>query len=199
MLTLLSLFALVSDVKGPDPFVGFGITPIPLTFESADDGEGSSRLRRRFLQVGAPFEINEFSLGEIEGLKLVFSPELATNRSIFLAQGVFMLEETVPFRAYRSVPSGIFWSAGLGGHLGWIQKKGAYLVDGESMDQADQYSLGWMLKACAGPEFKFLGDARLRLRLGFDVFFGRIAPYTVAVGSGKWGLLYFMQAQVMIP
>jgi len=199
MLTFLSLLVLISDVKGPDPFVGFGITPVPIQFEPATEGEEGGQLRRRFLQLGAPFEIKEFSWGEIEGLKLVFSPELATNQSIFLAQGVFMLEETVPFRAYRSVPSGIFWGAGVGGHLGWILKKSAYVVDGEAMDQTDQYSMGWMIKTCAGPEFGIWGDARLRLRLGFDVYVGRIAPYTVEVSSGQWGLVYFMQAQVMIP
>lgn len=191
MFGLLGLFIFVSSVKAPDPYVGLGITPVPITFEAEEE----SKFRRKYLQLGFPFEFQKISIGEMEGLRVMFVPEVATNMSIFLAQGVLTIEETIPFRAYRSVPSGIFWGFGAGGHLGWIKKKDEYLVNGEPMTEADQLSLAGVAKIYGGPEFIFHEWMKLRLRFGFDILYGRIAPLTLGIGSRNWGLLYFMQAQ----
>jgi len=192
------MLLLTSEVKAPDPFVGFGITPIPISFESATEGEEPGKSRRKYFQIGAPFELREISIGEIDSLKLLFVPEVTFNSGVYLAQGSLVIEELLPFRAYRSVPSGIVWGAGVGGHLGWIKKKDSYIVDGEPMTAPDQLSLGGVVKLYAGPAFTLSQSFSLRLRFGFDIPFGRLAPYTVAVGSRGWGLVHVMQAQLVI-
>lgn len=167
----------------PDPYIGMSFRTFPekhLMGVDATTGNDIIRTRRRkFLQVGLPFEIKKFSWGDAGNMKMILLPESLFSLDVVILNATVGIEQDIRFSSYRSVPSGLFWGIAGGLHYGFIvAKKDLINQDsGKPLSFVDRTSLATVLKFYFGPTFDLNKEMALKLRMGTDLMFGKIGPF----------------------
>lgn len=178
----------------PEPYFGFAIQSFSeKSFMGYDTtttpfSELNERRRKKYFQLGLPFQITTFNWGDARRIRVLAIPELLFNDNSVLANFGAGIEQDIPFNDYRSVPSALFWGLAAGLHYGFILDAKDYAL-AENKDETtgsytmkkltvlDRSSIAGLFRFYFGPKFFINNSMDLKLRIGIDLLVGKVGPF----------------------
>lgn len=172
---------LIQDFKMPDPYIGWQFQTFPSKFNLEVQTDGTRRVvhrRRKYIEIGLPFEVTHITFADVKALPILFTPEFKIGNEVIISNLMLGFEQDLPFRGYRSFPSGIFYGLSGGFHYGFIHSAGDLQnSSGRNLDSTQRTSLATVFKFYFGPRFASNSLFDLKLRFEMDWMYGKLSYY----------------------